>query len=500
MNKYKTFGYKILFLTILMVCLNYVYKFTFYEKDLQTHSEIINSVRQVVNEQDEIVYIGESSNITAKSEDIDKRSISGFISDYYPSLKIGSITKSASHAGIYYELLRNIPEQSSVKTVIVTLNLRSFDANWIYSSLETPLQKEMVLLKNYPPLLNRLLLAFKGYDIKTEKEREKQHENKWKKDIIKFPEPFPYNNVIDWDNGMATHGIINPDGTRNDSLTELASHYIKTYAFQIDTLTNPRIKDFDHIVRLAKERHWNLILNLMAENVEKADSLVGKELVYLIKQNRDLLIKRYNKNNVMVVDNLESVSDSEYIDRSWTTEHYAEKGRKIIAKNVALCLSKLYPKNYVEVKYNQTKQSEFFNSCEGDLPWGQMQTLTSEKSYSGRKSSKTGVKEPYSLTFEYPISNIRDSSEQVSINMQIFQNDLNHNASIAIEISGNNMKNLYFALPIKDLSKKNLQWDEINYTYILPEEFNKRTLIKVYIFNPSNTSIYVDDFKLTFKK
>ena len=101
--------------------------YIFFEKDIQKHSDIINLLRKVVNDKDEIVYVAESSNIAYREDDNDKRSISDFIADYYPSIKFGNITKEASHAGIYYELLRNIPENSSVKTVIVTLNLRSFE-------------------------------------------------------------------------------------------------------------------------------------------------------------------------------------------------------------------------------------------------------------------------------------------------------------------------------------------------------------------------------------
>jgi hypothetical protein len=500
MINYKSILYKILFLIVMLVCSNQIYKLVFFEKDIQAHSPIINLVRNVVNANDEIVYVGESSNITYSNDDIDKRSISDLISDYYPSIKFGSITKEATHAGIYYELLRNIPQNSSVKTVIVTLNMRSFDANWIYSNLETPLQKSIVLLKEYPPLFNRFLLSFRGYDIKTDKEREKQFIKKWKKDILVFPEPFEYNKVIEWNQGLARKGIRNQDGSINYPLTELACHYIKTYAFQIDPLTNPRIKDFDKIVTLANKRHWNLILNLMAENVERADSLVGKELVFLMRQNRDLLVKRYNKGNVTVVDNLESVGDVEYIDRTWTTEHYAEKGRKIIAKNVADCLKKLYPEKYLNVSYSYAKPFDFFNNCEGDVLWGQMQTLTSERSFSGIKSSQTGQRHDFSLTFEYPIKNLPDSLKQISVDMQLFQSDLNHDAKLSIELSGKNIAYQLNGALIKDLSKTVQKWNEIHYSNSLPTDFYKGDLIKVYVFNPTNSIINVDDIRIKFLK
>ncbi len=350
MANIKTVTYKFCLLIVLLVGFNFLYKKYLYESDLQKYSDDINTIRDIVNQKNEIIYVGDSSDSTFRENDLDKRSISSFIADYYPSIKMASLSMAAYHASIYYELLRNISDSASVKTIIVTLNLRSFDANWIYSDLETPLQKRMVLLKYYPPLFNRFMLSFKGYDIKTSAERTKQVKAKWKNDILHFNTPTNYKNVIEWDGAMFHNGIKNADGTKNNKLTELACHYIKTYAFEINTNTNPRIKDFDKIVALAKARKWNIILNLMAENTEKADSLVGQELIHFIKQNRDLLMKRYNKNNVMVIDNLECVPTSEYIDIHWTTEHYAENGRKIIAKNVANALKSFYQNEYRELK------------------------------------------------------------------------------------------------------------------------------------------------------
>ncbi|NOZ46431.1 MAG: DUF4843 domain-containing protein, partial [Chlorobi bacterium] len=310
------------------------------------YSDVIELVRAVPNNAD-IIYIGESSNITTRNNDNDKRPISGLISDYFPSLKIYDITKPASHAGIFFTLLSRIPKSSNVQTIIVTLNLRSFNAQWIYSDLETPLQKSMVLLKNYPPLLNRFLLSFKAYDIKTKKERTMQIREKWKNDNLTFPYSFPYKNVIEWDKSMAIKGIRDTTGKFNLKQTQLACHYIKGYAFIIDTLNNPRIKDFDKIIKLSKKRGWNLVFNLLAENTQKAKELVGNNLIYLMNKNRKILIDYFENKGISVVDNLNSVNDEEFINRNWTTEHYAEKGRKIIAENVSKKLKEYYPNQYV---------------------------------------------------------------------------------------------------------------------------------------------------------
>jgi hypothetical protein len=202
--------------------------------------------------------------------------------------------------------------------------------------LETPLQESIVLLKARPALFNRFLLSFKGYDVRTNKEREQQRD-KYEKVPLHFLYPFPYRNIPEWREAQARIEIPNPDTASKVNLTMLGYTYVYVYAFQIDTLTNPRIKDFDRIVRLAKQRGWKLYFNLLAENTEQAQQLVkhSDDLLFLMRQNRDLLVERYHKQGVTVIDNLEAVPDSAFLDRDWTTEHYTKHGRAIIAQRVA---------------------------------------------------------------------------------------------------------------------------------------------------------------------
>ena len=140
-------------------------------------------------------------------------------------------------------------------------------------------------------------------------------------------------------------------GNTDYAQTELACHYIKAYGFQIDTLKNPRIADFDEIVELARKRGWNLVFNLMAENMQKAEELVGEDLLFLMNENRELLLNYYQSKGVMVVDNLSLVDDAQFIDQNWTTEHYAEKGRKTVAKHVAHGLKSWYPVEFRDAGY-----------------------------------------------------------------------------------------------------------------------------------------------------
>ena len=340
-------------LTLLVAVLtlaNFIYEKTFWKTDLNSAKVLVS----LLNARDsaDIIYIGESSNTTYHIKDSCTKSISTFAADYFPSLILKQVQKEATHAGNYVFLIQHLKENSRVKTVIVTLNLRSFDASWINSRLETSLASTNVLLKNYPPLLNRFLLSLSAYEKKSEKEREESVLFHLKTDPLNFPYPFKYKTAHQWDSAMAQGGHLNADGAWDNKKIELACHYIKAYGFDISTETNPRIKDFDKIVQLCKEKNIHLVLNLMAENVQYADSLVGKDLVFLMKRNRDILMKRYNKDGTIVVDNLDLVCGFDYIDQNWTTEHYNQRGRMKIARNLANSLKQIYPDSYKEVKVN----------------------------------------------------------------------------------------------------------------------------------------------------
>ncbi len=476
---------------------NYVYTKWFFEDDLKKNSDIIQIVRELPKET-EIVYVAESSNITYRMDDLDKRKISEFIGDYYPDIQVSDLTKAASHAGIYKVLLEQIPKESKVKTVIITLNLRSFNAQWIYSNLETALQKSVVLLKNNPPLVNRFLLSFKAYDIKTDKERQAQIISYWKSAKFKT-QHLPYHNVIEWDRAMAQKGILDSSGRYDTVLTPLACSYIKTYAFELDTLRNPRIKDFDKIIKLAQQRGWTLVFNLLPENLEQADRLVGKELVQMIERNAEILKKYYSNKGVLVVDNLHLVKDDQFIDRDFPTEHYAEQGRKAIAEQVSKSLKCWYGSYYKTPIYTTIPKTTLLNTCENSEIWNQRQTITTEKSHSGTQSSLFYGDNPYSITLEYPIGRVSDSlKNKLTISFWHLQNS-DSEASLIIESIKLNQYHLTNQYSFTDSNSKKGIWEFYSTTIALGDSMKNADVLKIFLYNPTGEKKYVDDFYVNFQ-
>jgi hypothetical protein len=278
-------------------------------------------------------------------------------------------------------------------------------------------------------------------------------------------------------------------------------HYIRTYAFDIDTAKNIRIKDFDEIVKIADNRGWKLVFNLMAENTEKAAQLIGPGLVRIMRNNALLLGSRYSAMGVTVVNNLESVPDSSYLDQNWTTEHYDEAGRKQVAANVAKMMKQIYPDDYKDVEYtDHIKKSHFSNDCEGKKRWFQMGTCTRERAYSGRFSSKINREAPYSLGLTRQVKMIPGNKlNYADISFRYFQPHENSSAQIVMEVIGGDNKPVWVNYYIKDSSPIKNHWDKIDFSFKIPTDIQDYELIKLYVWNPGKEPVFIDDIDIHFR-
>lgn len=317
----------ILLLAVLLVVLDIVYRYTFYDRDLREGCTLMERSLKPVGEQADIAYLGESSNHTVAEDEEDKRFISDMLQDLMPSHRVCNMDKDACHAGIYYDILRNIPKDNPVKVAVVTVNLRSFSAEWLYSSLEVPLQKEQVFMRCAPALYKRMLLAFKGYAHWSEKEREEKVKHALRHQGFDPVEGVPYRTAAEWDkalyNSMTAAGV-------DETSVSMATHYVKAFACKIDD-RNPRIRDLDRIVKLCKRRGWMPIFLILPDNEEQMAELVGPGLVELLRRNGNYIEQRYSQQGVTVVNCQGMVPDAEFRDRDFPTEHYRQAGRQAIA-------------------------------------------------------------------------------------------------------------------------------------------------------------------------
>lgn len=330
----KKLALKFLGILLILCLLDILYFFTFYKNDVKNNCTLMEYSCLGSKEQRDAIYLGESSNHTHALSDTDQRTICKMIDDELDNLTISSLSKDACHASIYYDIIKRV-HNDNLKYVIVTVNMRSFSSEWIYSDLETALRKEQVMMKYQPALYKRLNLAFKGYEGWREDERKNLVINGFKKQSIPIS-GFPYKTAYDWDKSIGTTNCYRGKSYSMDTISMMC-HYIKCFAYALDD-KNPRIKDFDKIVTLCKKRGWQPVFNILADNVDQINTLLGHELVQIMHQNAQYVMDRYRKQGVIVVNNQNVVRDKDFIERDFPSEHYAQDGRAAVAKNVAEAL------------------------------------------------------------------------------------------------------------------------------------------------------------------
>lgn len=339
---FKYIGFRIVLLISIVLISNKIYEATFWKSDISKHGDILENLWQVSKDAD-VIYFGESSDFHGTLTDSNQHAISTVLDQLLPELKVDVVHNSGIHAGTYYAVIQNIPEDYKVKYLVITMNFRSFTSNWRYSHSENYLAKTERMLEPGLPVFNRFMVSLKAYDYKTNKERSDQVKKDWRKPLG-LPD-FEYDNVISWDSAMAWQTWVKDNEFLNIDNIPLACHYIKNFAFNIDTLTNERIIDFDKIMDLANQKGYTVVFNLLGENMQEGEKLVGTHLMNLMEANRQLLVDRYTKKGAVVVDNLYNVPDSCFVDRDWPTEHYNQTGKNLIANSLAKKIQEIRAEN-----------------------------------------------------------------------------------------------------------------------------------------------------------
>jgi len=322
---------RLLFIALLFALCNVFYARFFWTEELKKNAPLALEV-EAVSDSADVLYFGESSNTSFNPfTDTLTQSISQFLQGYLPAQRVRDITHSGYHSGMFLALMRLIPESSPVRTVVVTMNLRNCGPAAIHTTLEPYMQKQKVYYSNRPPLVSRLFLSMKYYDNRDSMERERLKFRAWRTEDISYPGvKHQYHTARDW-----YDAVKYPDEAGvNRRKRILADDYIKAFAFVLDE-NNPRMADFDAMVKLAANRGWKLVFNLVPENMEYAGLLLGDALLAQIRHNRDFLLNRYQGKGATVVDNLELAMGSEFTDQFWTTEHVNGRVRQACARNVA---------------------------------------------------------------------------------------------------------------------------------------------------------------------
>ena len=140
--------------------------------------------------------------------------------------------------------------------------------------------------------------------------------------------------------------------------------------------------------------------------------------------------------------------------------------------------------------------SQFGTDCETCNGCSQCQTITDEKSFSGNHSSKTDSENPYGITLEREISEIDANAQILTVFAHIYEKNLTDKVVIVLEANKNGT-NTYWQSAQITIERANI-WSSFACDFTLPDNFAENTTFKVYLYNTSGETVYIDDMKAIF--
>lgn len=319
----KRLFYRTVLLLLICVCGELIYQTTIYSKHLESEGFLKLLFQRAMDKKPEALYFSASPNKAYSPLDDDRGSISSIMNEQ-TEMRLVGIDTGAIHAGIYHFMLQKIPENHSIKHVIVNMNIRSFGKNWIYSPLENQLQRNLAYWNDDIHLLNRLKIVLKDYPFIPENERISHIEHGRVFDLL--PLSGAHKTIDLWTNSL--------HDTRHSSM---GIQFVNSFAFSIQS-DNPRLKQFDQISRYCNEHNLELTFVILPENIALMRELVGEDLVYLVQKNAQYLKTRYERRGVRVLDLLTDLDSTNFYEK-FPTEHYDQNGRMYIAEQIVKSIS-----------------------------------------------------------------------------------------------------------------------------------------------------------------
>jgi bisphosphoglycerate-dependent phosphoglycerate mutase len=319
----------------------------------------------------DVVYLGESSNTSFNPwTDTFGYSVSEFLQMYLPQNRVRGVSHDGYHVGLFSQMLGLMPEHwadSSRKTVVITVNMRSFGPSAMFNGNEASNQQEAIFYAHRTALLNRVFVSLHHYDSRDAREMERaktqwfrtkdlrldnstngRHYGITHGDLVsKGEECYRHNTVKWWLRDLQRQYAPVSGDADLARVMPMAEAYLKEFAFLLDE-ENPRVQALDAIVSKCKREQVNVVFVLLIPNYDHANRLFGAELTQLMDYNMDFLRNRfagwekeYNKGDFKVgyVDVQRAYGDwaggKHYTDQWYPTEHVDAHIRQFIAKKTA---------------------------------------------------------------------------------------------------------------------------------------------------------------------
>lgn len=151
-----------------------------------------------------------------------------------------------------------------------------------------------------------------------------------------------------------------------------------------------------------------------------------------------------------------------------------------------------------------SNNKEFVPVYRGQIDEGEWINTHTVGKFGGVKKdycSKIDSVNQYSYGFKKLISEISpDPIKKVNVSVWVKINDTNKKTSLVISLDNKDGKNIFWSgHEVNPITKETNKWYKIDVLDVFPEDYEiDGAVIGVYVWNPNNDIVYVDDFEISF--
>jgi hypothetical protein len=292
--------------------------------------ELLNNIDQMIADQPQILYLGDSSLFTAAESDTDKRSIPKLLQEQLPDFTIGSLHEAAFNMDMFMRILRYIQQDDyRPRLLILPINLRTYSPLWQYRpewqfvALKLDLEHDSTLFRSfYEPLAVFKALKMQPVSMSAfHEEVTKTLKDSYR--VLKREDDIPP--------GFGPGGVPRLDD---------AQRFAVTYAYPLSR-THPQMMALEQIIDLAHDMDLALFFYITPIDVRTGEELHGAQFNgaqfnVVLQQNLALIETVLSQKGETALDLHNLISDAKFGHvHDAFLEHYPAKGRKTIAEAIA---------------------------------------------------------------------------------------------------------------------------------------------------------------------
>lgn len=132
--------------------------------------------------------------------------------------------------------------------------------------------------------------------------------------------------------------------------------------------------------------------------------------------------------------------------------------------------------------------------------WSNVGTLKQGIAHSGTYASKLDSANEYSYAFVQTFKNIKPNQvKKVNVKVWGYFPNADIRAQLVIAIDSASKSKFWEGMKLEDKIKTANTWTEVTFSVLLPATCSDNDVFKVYVWNPSKRTFFIDDLEVTFE-